>query len=1081
MKPTEQQIRAAMECIKSSLQLIAEGKVEDVIRHNFSSYLRQIFPDIPGWLERHIAGGEAAVKFAKEGATRTGFVDNLVDLTPIEYESDLTNRTKFVTGYGQVQDYSASLLNKRHDPELIIGILSDTVRWRAYRISLVTQPAAGIFGREHIELEEIEQIDLSSADGVAALRLISFLSRYLGRIESRPLNADSIAKDLGFESAFCGRHIETLRNVVQTAFETRPDYAKLIGELWTRFVNYVRDRAKKATFDPNEYTDELYIVTLAKLVIANVIQGRALLSDDAEMRSILRGEFFKNKGLLNLVEYDYFGWLNEGSALEHLLPAAKAIQEDLQAYNFSRIPSEDLFGRMMAQLAKRSQRLLLGQEWTPNWLARLIADAVLDKLPEGEQPELVDMCCGSGTMIVEVVKILKEDADESLPKARRLTTLTQAITGFDIDPLAVLLSKISWIIAARDWLEPWGDWTITIPVYHADSLFAITPLSNNIEDEQGNGSYTLRIADVEIQLPRFLVSPEFQPAFDAMLDFGYDVAMSAGNETVALDETMLEDAMGGFLDNSSTVTPEQRGAAKTFLLTLTITVNRLNREGRNGIWIFILRNSYRPGLVAGQFNGLISNPPWLALSKIGDNPYQAVLDRKAAQFGIQPPGPSFLHVELSTIFLLHAVDRYLKSDAIVGCITPDSVLNGYHHNPFRAAEYGTAPRPVPFAVDEIWRVQENTFKNRAIVLFGTKEKRESGEPNPIPGHLAEESGLSPLTFYRNVLGRRTAWSEQDLGHNEALFKPASFRQGADIMPRTLFFHEVTDAASSMSNRQRRVEPIDVGSSHVGFVIKDAKNFKTFRLQPCVLPDELFFDVMTSNLLTPFEIGAPLVALLPIQKGIRIWRLLDGTAIATKGAAAVSAFNQMSSALGPTANVRTLWERINTRNKLEQQVIEAGGYVVFAGTSGALVCAAFAATDSFDINKLIVDQTLNWAKVQNKSEAIYLTGALNSEAINQVIEGFQPEGLFGKRHIHSLPFGITPPFDASQFIHQEVVVQTRRLLDDYEEAKMNDTELSAMLDPNRSSLGRRRSVIKAKLKELPAYEGYSEACRVLYGV
>ena len=1087
MTSEERQIAAARECIQASLKLIAEGKVESVIRHSLSSYLRQIFPDIPGWLEGHIEGGEAAVRFAKDGRTRTGFVDNLVDLTAIEYESDLTNQAKFETGLGQVKDYCASLLNKGYDPELILGILSDTVRWRAYRISSLRKPSAGEFGREHIELEEIDRIDLSAADEIAAKTLVSFLSRYLGRLGSRPLNAASIAKDLGFESEFCATHIEALRTMISAAFASRPEYAELIASLWDRFVNYVRDREVTAAFDQDEYADELYIVTLAKLVIANVIEGRALLSSDAELRSILQGEFFRNRGLLNLVEYDYFGWLNEGSSLEELLPVGRELQDDLRAYDFSRIPSEDLFGRMMSQLAKRSQRLLLGQECTPNWLARLVVEHVLSKLPEGEAPQLVDMSCGSGGMIVEAVKVTKARLQAAMAEespAAKLQMLSQAITGFDIDPLAVLLSKVTWILAARDWLEPFGAFPLTIPVYHADSLFAITPLSEVIEDEQGQEFHRLQIADSDIQLPRFLISPEFQPAFDSMLDFAYEVALSSGVTKLDLDDSLLDRAITDALRKSAVeVDSDQHDAAKTFLKELTLAVNRLNRERRNGVWVFILRNSYRPGLVAGQFNGLVSNPPWLALSKIADNPYQTVLKKKAEQFGIRPPGPSFLHVELATIFLLHAVDRYLKTGAAIGCITPDSVLNGYHHNPFRTAGYKGAPKPVSFALDEIWQVQEHTFKNEAIVLFGRKDDQGSAELKPIPGAHALETGLTPTIFYRNVQGRRTAWSEQDLsGKGGGFFVPANFRQGADIMPRTLFFHEVAPSPASGGGKQWRITPIDLGSSPIAFAIKDAKKQKTFRLASCVLPDALVFDVLTSNLLTPFDLSDPLMAVLPIQKSPSgVWVPLDQPALAAKGPAVVSAFKQITQALGTAANVGTIWDLINMRGKLEQQIITAGGYLVFTGTSGGIVCSAHVETDSFNVNKLIVDQTLNWTRVGTEDEAIYLTGLFNSEAINQVIQDFQPEGAFGKRHIHSLPFGVTPPYNETDPAHQSVVVSTRRLLAEYEQLKLGDTELQRNLDPNRGALARRRLIIKAKLVELPSYREFADACRTLYGV
>ena len=91
---------------------------------------------------------------------------------------------------------------------------------------------------------------------------------------------------------------------------------------------------------------------------------------------------------------------------------------------------------------------------------------------------------------------------------------------------------------------------------------------------------------------------------------------------------------------------------------------------RNGIWAFILRNAYRPGLLTGQFNGLVSNPPWLAMSRLADNPYRSMLRERARMYGIQPEGQSFLHLELGTTHLLHAVDRYLGPHASIACLVP---------------------------------------------------------------------------------------------------------------------------------------------------------------------------------------------------------------------------------------------------------------------------------------------------------------------------------------------------------------------------------------------------------------------------
>src|SRR5690606_16001398 len=102
------------------------------------------------------------------------------------------------------------------------------------------------------------------------------------------------------------------------------------------------------------------------------------------------------------------------------------------------------------------------------------------------------------------------------------------------------------------------------------------------------------------------------------------------------------------------------------------------------------------------------------------------------------------------------------------------------------------------------------------------------------------------TFYRNQQGERTAWSEQELSESTGgFFVPASFRQGADIMPRNLLFYEVT---STSNNNFYSVKSIDPTTSPLAYTVKSAKKYQSFRLSERVLPKSLFFDVITSNLL-----------------------------------------------------------------------------------------------------------------------------------------------------------------------------------------------------------------------------------------
>jgi len=1098
-------IEAAKKCISESFALIEKARTfarggntvvketeanvkESNIRDSFCSWLRIIFPDSPWWVEDHIKRGEANSAYSVSGKTKRGFVDNLVGLTAIEYESDLENKAKFNEGFSQVCNYCASLINEGHDKDLVIGVLSDTVNWYAYRINEIDEDIpAGQLGGENLILEEIESVKLNNADDLNAKRLIGFLESYLGRMGSRPLSAWTIAYDLGLESPFGKKHLYAVSKLVEDSFNENLKYSKLIESLWCNFVSYLRDNNSTSAFDRNTYADELYVLTLAKLICANVLERRALLSDDVQLKAILNGEYFKDKGLQNLVEYDYFGWLNESPYVECVIPIAREIQEDLQAYNFSYLPSEDIFGHFMSQLAINTKRILLGQECTPSWLAANIVKKVFEELPEDTIPRLVDMCCGSGAMIVEAIKLAKARLGKNgiSVEKNKISLLTSTITGFDIDPLAVMLSKINWVLASIDWLELFdGTYPISIPVYHADSLFATMPLSHSVKDEEEQLFYKLHIAERIVELPRFLVTPKYQALFDSLLENGYNVAMATAVQTpFELSESMLQTTINtAYSIAGITVDKEKHEQIKNFLRDLIVTIDTLQRDGRNGIWAFILKNSYRPALVAGQFNGLVSNPPWLALSKIADNPYKIDLQHLAERYGIKPKGPSHLHIELATTFLLQAIDRYLQDDAIIGCILPETVLNGHHHNQFRLGAYKSTEMPVSLTINEIWRVKKGTFKNEAIILFGRKSDINISVDG-FPGKIVDENGLKDIKFKIIHSGSRIAWTDNPeiAAGRVTLFEPAPFKEGADIMPRTLLYHDMEYIKGTRGEILWRLKPIDKVISGLAFLINDAKKFQDFRITSRTISDKFVFDILTSKLLTPFAIQAPVKAILPIKKSDEgRWCPVDDVELAAHGSAK-RIFDEILNTFGNGKTTRDLFEALDSnRRKLTQQIIGNMGYIVFTGAGGKLVCSAYAPVGSFNTQKLIIDQTLYWAIVESEEEAIYLTGLFNSEAVTLIIQDFQPKGAFGARHVHSLAHGVTPPYDPTQVLHQEVVKATKKLMEDIEKLKTNDAEMKELLNPN-VNLQIRRRKIRSKLAQLPSYKDYKIACENLYGI
>ena len=114
-------------------------------------------------------------------------------------------------------------------------------------------------------------------------------------------------------------------------------------DLWSTFVDHLERGGGE--FRTAAYADEAYLCILARLLSANVLSGKAILSDDSEMKSILAGSYLRARyQLRNMVELDYFGWLVNAQHIEKLVPIAREIQHDLYAYDFSYYPEEDYSG-----------------------------------------------------------------------------------------------------------------------------------------------------------------------------------------------------------------------------------------------------------------------------------------------------------------------------------------------------------------------------------------------------------------------------------------------------------------------------------------------------------------------------------------------------------------------------------------------------------------------------------------------------------------------------------------------------------------------------------------------------------------
>lgn len=1055
--------------------MINGGALEDRIRHYLSSRLVSIFPDSPWWVQAHMQGTEEHVQFSTIRGIRYGFVDAVVGKTAIEYEKNLTIQAVFEEGYHQVKEYTAALCNMGISETEVLGVLSDTVRWYGYKVHIIGEHLDGkIFGPDDIELQKIAFVDLSNDTDEEYSRFEQFIEQFMAREESRLLNARTLATDFGVESSFYRETIDVFSSVINRAMSEKPNYAALIKQVWQNFIAYL-GASDYGAFSQETYISEFYLVTVAKILCANILAKKSIISSNDEIKDILDGKYFSKQNIYNFVDYDYFGWLNDSPYIECIMPCAREIQKRLRAYDFTSIIEQDIFGRLLAQLANREHRLMLGQEFTPHWIARDIVDYNIANLGDDE-PRIMDMCCGSGVFLIESIKAVREKYSIYPNNYDEIKDgiIFSSVMGFDIDPLAVMLAKVNWIMAMRDLFQVHVG-SINVPIYHADSLFVATPITNKMPI-MDNDYYNLTLNQQQIRIPKFLLSPNYRKVFDSFISKVYRLAMARATMPENENGDVLTEALIEAVERESGISLDNKKKDELKLTTeeMVLQLECLQRQGKNGIWHFIISNSYRPGLTEKQFNCLVSNPPWMAMSKLADNPYKTALRNIAKRYSIQPHGAAHPHMELATIFLVNSIDRYLKDGAFFSCIMPISVMSGFNHEPFRSEMYRASNAKLQASISSIWELPNDVFKNKAIVLSG---KKSSNSPTSITGRVYESSEVYETCAYTlNRQGKRSAWTNKgadvdvvDVLSGEAL----GFIQGCDLFPRTALFHSFRQE----SNGNWSIAPIE-RTNDLWYLISESKKNLCNDLVADNFDDTFMYDAYISKHLSPFITSPPAKVLIPGKKQNGEWKPLSSSELALLNASTTYVFQQISDAVNENL-VSFLVNKINIYGKLFKQNLSLSDYLVLSNASGSNPCASYIDLRNYNRNRLIIDQTLYWYSAQTEDEAIYITGLLNSQALWNAISDFQPEGGFGKRHIHTLPYKIIPAFDPENDSHMEVVTATKALISEWNAACQSDI-YKLLIDPNSGSLSSRRKRQQAKIRELASYIRYSNSCSEILG-
>ena len=392
------------------------------------------------------------------------------------------------------------------------------------------------------------------------------------------------------------------------------------------------------------------------------------------LKEMERGGIFKNFGINNFLEGDFFGWYLDvwNDKLDESIRRVISKLADFSLITLAVDPEEtrDLLKKLYQNLMPKELRHNLGEYYTPDWLA----ERLLNQLDGGEfggdpNKRLLDPACGSGTFLVLAIKKIRQYCNGHLtPEYQVLEKILESVVGFDLNPLAVISARTNYLLALGDLIaHRKGD--INLPVYLCDSIS--TPNQKVIEGKKSTNqlslperAFSFKTAVGDFSVPQALVKAQYIDSLANLLEECVESKLNLSEfrkrlvQTFPLDENRDKDDI-------------------EIIEQLFKRLAQLNSEGVNGIWARIIKNAFAP-LFQAPFDYVAGNPPWVNWENLPDEYRQrtAHLWQKHNLFmhrGLKARLGGAKD-DISILMLYIAMDNYLKDNGKLGFVITQTVF-----------------------------------------------------------------------------------------------------------------------------------------------------------------------------------------------------------------------------------------------------------------------------------------------------------------------------------------------------------------------------------------------------------------------
>ena len=553
------------------------------------------------------------------------------------------------------------------------------------------------------EKEEDKKWELNIYD-IERESIIMLIEAFRG-LTRKTLSAEELVKDFGINSHISKKIIKLFyKKLLNTKNERTNMLFKDWMELFKQATGYNPEKLKEIkelsedyefeksniNYDALIFAIHTYYALIMKLIAAEVASlntggqllesyigdlinayGEGIEALKDTLRELESGDIFKKfLGIDNFLEEDYFSWYVEEIDNE-LADAIYEVVKILSNYEMATPQlkpefTRDLLKDLYHNLIPKDIRHNLGEYYTPDWLAELILDEVglsyenLETIGKENRLKpleirVLDPACGSGTFLILYINRLKRYAEKHFLKPSELAPyIIKNVVGYDLNPLAVLAARTNFLLATVDLIRSARKAgklkEVEIPIYLADSIMIK-------EVKFFNTCYTLNTKVGELKIPINIAQNT-----ELLRKILNQMKISLKNKS-----TYKEFENSILLSNLTSEEKEEFLKGKRCLEDLYKKLLDLEKYGKDGVWISIIKNAFAP-MLKGKFDYVIGNPPWVSWENLPEE-YRRSSEEFWKNYGLSKTiNIGAFKKDLSMLFLVRCFDLYLKVGGKLGFV-----------------------------------------------------------------------------------------------------------------------------------------------------------------------------------------------------------------------------------------------------------------------------------------------------------------------------------------------------------------------------------------------------------------------------